>query len=366
MAYRIPNEADAAFADQAEPDAVDFDILVAAVKGDGVVAGCAVTAQGTPDMTVAVAIGGVRIGGTDVGVSAGNLTIGAAHGTNPRFDLIAVGLFSGKSVVAGTAAANAVFPGIPANSVILAAIYVPAADTDIDANQITDKRAFLPAVADHGALTGLGDDDHTQYRLESADHSHQSAGLQAGQLSHPLALTGLDFASAGHTGFAPSLHDNTHHSQRYIHSFQTVGDLYNVADVNVDAQADVVLASASISPNAASQIFLIPLSSSFNFRTGDTLFQAILDIWFDVDGTQRSAKFPLYIDTTLATRVPFTCPLIYRDFSDLSYWSSVKAGGVTYTINVKARRRPSADTAARFVTVSDKGFTMVFLTRDIP
>ena len=45
---------------------------------------------------------------------------------------------------------------------------------------------------DHGtALTGLTDDDHTQYRLESADHTHQSTGAQAGTLDHGLALTGL-------------------------------------------------------------------------------------------------------------------------------------------------------------------------------
>lgn len=34
-------------------------------------------------------------------------------------------------------------------------------------------------------------DPHTGYRLESADHSHQSTGAQAGQLDHGLALTGL-------------------------------------------------------------------------------------------------------------------------------------------------------------------------------
>lgn len=45
---------------------------------------------------------------------------------------------------------------------------------------------------DHGlALDGLLDDDHTQYRLESADHTHQSTGLQGGQLDHGLSLTGL-------------------------------------------------------------------------------------------------------------------------------------------------------------------------------
>lgn len=34
-------------------------------------------------------------------------------------------------------------------------------------------------------------DPHTGYRLESADHSHQSTGAQAGQLDHGAALTGL-------------------------------------------------------------------------------------------------------------------------------------------------------------------------------
>lgn len=42
-------------------------------------------------------------------------------------------------------------------------------------------------VATHEAAA----DPHTGYRLESADHSHQSTGAQAGQLDHGLALTGL-------------------------------------------------------------------------------------------------------------------------------------------------------------------------------
>jgi hypothetical protein len=53
----------------------------------------------------------------------------------------------------------------------------------------------------HGAITptscGLmtthvaAADPHTGYRLESADHSHQSTGAQAGKLDHGLALDGL-------------------------------------------------------------------------------------------------------------------------------------------------------------------------------
>lgn len=45
-------------------------------------------------------------------------------------------------------------------------------------------------VTDHGALTGLADDDHTQYRLESENHSHASSGLQGGTVAHSV-LTGL-------------------------------------------------------------------------------------------------------------------------------------------------------------------------------
>lgn len=47
--------------------------------------------------------------------------------------------------------------------------------------------AATAAVATHAALA----DPHTGYRLESADHTHQSTGLQAGTLDHGLALTGL-------------------------------------------------------------------------------------------------------------------------------------------------------------------------------
>jgi hypothetical protein len=139
----IPNQPTAGFPDQAEPDSIDFEILLAGVKGDGVLSGCAVTAQGVPDGTVAVASGTVRIGGTVASVSSGNVTIPAGDATNPRFDLVVVSNAGVKSRAAGAAAANAVFPSIPANSVVLAAVYVPANDSAVDANQITDKRTFV-------------------------------------------------------------------------------------------------------------------------------------------------------------------------------------------------------------------------------
>lgn len=151
MAFTIPNESDAFNADQAEPDKVDIDILVAGLNGNGVVAGCAVAAQGVPDMTCAVASGTIRnADGTTATVVAGNVTITAADATNPRFDLVVVSSAGVKSVVTGTASASPVFPTIPAASVVLASVYVPAGGTAIVQGQITDKRVMVgrpPALA---------------------------------------------------------------------------------------------------------------------------------------------------------------------------------------------------------------------------
>src|SRR3989304_1129497 len=111
MGFTIPNLADVTYPAQAMPDKVDIDMLAAGVLNDGVKTGCAVTAQGSPNMTVAVASGTVILSLVDVAVSSGNVTITAANGTNPRFDLIVVNNSGTKSAVAGTAAAA---PGVPA------------------------------------------------------------------------------------------------------------------------------------------------------------------------------------------------------------------------------------------------------------
>lgn len=138
--FTIPNEADAFNGVQADVDKIDLDILVSGLEGTGVVSGCGVTAQGTPDMTLAVAAGTISHLGVAAAVAAGNVTITTAHATNPRIDLVVVSSAGVKSVAAGTAAAAPVMPAIPATSVVLAAVFVPAADLAIQSNQITDKR----------------------------------------------------------------------------------------------------------------------------------------------------------------------------------------------------------------------------------
>lgn len=120
-----------------------LDVLVAGLSGaDEVTSGCAVTAQGSPDMTCAVAAGIVVSNGAHFAVTAGNVTITTADATNPRFDLVVVNSAGTKAVRAGTPAANPKPPARTANDVVLAVVYVPANDTQIASNQIVDLRTI--------------------------------------------------------------------------------------------------------------------------------------------------------------------------------------------------------------------------------
>jgi hypothetical protein len=165
MAYKIPNYSDATYSDQAEPDSVDFDILSSGFMSSGVVSGCAVTAQATPNMTVNVGAGSLYVGGRFLALTAGNVTAASANATNPRFDLVTIGIDGTKYDTTGTPASNPVFPAIPANRTVLASLYIPAASTAIGATQITDKRVMLnPSVGwynvkSYGALGNGSTDD---------------------------------------------------------------------------------------------------------------------------------------------------------------------------------------------------------------
>ena len=172
MAFRVPNEVDAGVPDQAELDSFDLSIIAAGSARTGIVSGCAVTAQGSPDMTLAVAAGIHMVKGIASNVAAGNVTITAAHATLDRYDLVLADNAGTKSVLAGTPAANPVFPTAGMLDAdgnlaldVFAAVRVPAAATSIVASNIIDKRVFIkePAgllnVKDYGAVGDATTDD---------------------------------------------------------------------------------------------------------------------------------------------------------------------------------------------------------------
>jgi hypothetical protein len=123
----------------------DLDVLLAGIGGiDCVVSGCVPTAQGSPDMTVAIAAGSVRSNGITRAYAGGNATIGAADATNPRIDFVVIVAAGTLATRAGTAAAAPKPPTRTANDVVLAAVFVPANDTTISTDQITDMRVMQP------------------------------------------------------------------------------------------------------------------------------------------------------------------------------------------------------------------------------
>lgn len=155
MAFDVPDEADAAFVPQARLFSTDLNIVTLGSGLTGVVSGCAVTAQGSPDMTVAVAAGVVLVAGAVKAVTSGNVTIAAADATNPRIDVVVADSTGAKQRRGGTAAASPRPPTLTSGDVALAMVYVPANDTAINSNQIIDKRVPLPTVYATDTITEL-------------------------------------------------------------------------------------------------------------------------------------------------------------------------------------------------------------------
>ncbi len=140
----LPNTADA-FADrQAEPEHIDFEILLLGYQRTGVLSGCAISEDPvTPDLTVDVASGVVLLNGSQITVSAqlnNAITTGAG---SDRVDLVSINSSGTVVITDGVAGAIPEAPAIPASSVPLAFVFVPASDTTIENNQIVDKRVLV-------------------------------------------------------------------------------------------------------------------------------------------------------------------------------------------------------------------------------
>lgn len=118
----------------------------------------AVSAQGTPNMSVSVAAGHAAVvsSTSNAGVyvayndAATTLTITTADPSNPRVDRVVMTIndayYSGLTnnvvftVIAGTPAVSPVAPATPSNSISLATVAVAAGATSIGSGVITDTR----------------------------------------------------------------------------------------------------------------------------------------------------------------------------------------------------------------------------------
>jgi hypothetical protein len=131
----------------------DQNAIIDGLKGNGVVSGCAVTSA-EDDMTVDIAAGVVIANGTRVAVS-GTFKTCVHDDANPVRAIIVVGADGTVDIVHGAAAAakpvgstgsytsEPIPPNIPADHIILADVWIPAAETIIDSDYITDRRVLI-------------------------------------------------------------------------------------------------------------------------------------------------------------------------------------------------------------------------------
>lgn len=182
--FAIPNLTEApatTYGDLAELDRSSLQVLVAAARNSVVTTGCAVTAQGTPNNTVAVAAGQARSQGKPGFVTAGNVTISNGDGTNPRKDLVYLSSSFVKSVRNGTPhATTPLVPDLNDGEIPLAIVYRPVSATTVTSTMIVDVRVMAGDVVtadlrDFGAKIDGGTDDYAAYAAAYAYVVNSSA-----------------------------------------------------------------------------------------------------------------------------------------------------------------------------------------------
>lgn len=158
MSLNLPTaESNPTYPAQAVLDATDLGALALGLDRNGVITGCAVTAQSSPNYTVQVAAGDVMINDLHVHVAA-VASIAPTNASNPgdRRDIVVVNSSGVVSIVAGTACAvnnwtttsgvlPPVKPAVPANSIILGELYIVggASNTNLASGNIVDKTCIL-------------------------------------------------------------------------------------------------------------------------------------------------------------------------------------------------------------------------------
>ena len=162
---------------QTVPDPTDVAALQGVGTGTGVVTGCALTPQGTPNMTGQLSAGWVMVNGLFYQVSAVNPVTFATASTTDRKDIViytvGTGVVVTQGTVCGTAGWTRALTGtalppekaaLPANSALLWESTINSSTTSVNTINFVDKRA--PIAATPGTLiarTAYGPSTATTY-----------------------------------------------------------------------------------------------------------------------------------------------------------------------------------------------------------
>jgi len=170
--------------------------------GYGVLNGLKVIPEAPPSMDIEVEIGKAYVADTLVNkVAVTTLTVTAADPTNPRKDIVVCNSVGTLSIVAGTPEAalpignvgiytlNPEPPSIPATSIILGEIWVPAAATEITGSEIYDKRVSIADFLAHASRHQDGGADEIDSALALAAMANLTTGkIWQGNANRPAEV----------------------------------------------------------------------------------------------------------------------------------------------------------------------------------
>lgn len=171
--------------------------LFAAFMGTAVMDGCEVSATGTSRI-VSITAGSVQIGGVEVAVGAGSVTLDVGSSFD-RYDLISVNATGSKIVTKGVAKRKC--PPQPTGTCLLAIVFVPAGATVIATGNVYDARMLATSLATHhihtssirGRFSGLVDLPPT-----SEKYAVPSLGLNTVELhSSPARVSNAHTSEGG-------------------------------------------------------------------------------------------------------------------------------------------------------------------------
>jgi hypothetical protein len=213
----------------------------------------AVTQNGTPNMSVNVALGWAAIVGTtqaNMGTyvayndATTNLTITTANGSNPRIDLICMtvsdSFYSGVlnqvafQVIAGTPAASPVAPTLPANSISLATVLVGTGVTSILTANITDTRvqASAPLVTLSGVENVSNKTISKSILLGVEERTTVAAIAATGTIAYDALTQGvLYYTTNASANFTLNIRGN---ATTTLNSILAVGDAITVVFLNTN------------------------------------------------------------------------------------------------------------------------------------
>lgn len=153
-------------------------------------------------------------------------------------------------------------------------------------------------------------------------------------------------------------HDNTDHTNRYLHTFLQVSPFITTADITVDNLADYDLASTTVSFSSTLEGFLFPFGQ-FNYRDGGLAADEVVDVWWDANGVQVSTKYPLTVRLGETFKRNFALHLPIALLGELAYWVSLKS--TPQTITLKARTQGAGP-----VTISNRYLNLLVAENDAP